>query len=741
VTSIVGWGTAHPTVAGVALWVVGFPLVWTTLLLVRPVALLAPLRLCASVGEFTIYGAKFRVIEVVILLSPFVYRRRVFDRWIARHVAHARSWFEARDTVKERAVWVDLPVLIEGKPRPKLSPDDLREFFERQQVHLLIHGEGGAGKTSLACRIAGWAAADDGNLRLRAHLMLPVFLESDFVATGDEKPEHLAALIRQQLKAITGSTQDLPERFCTELCTSGRVLVVIDGLSERNAAVRKFIALHAGSDPLRCVVFTSRTDERDVLKHVPTIRLAPVRLQGDDLWTFMRTYVETVAAASVRFSERELMDLCERLSDLAGDRDITPMLATMYAGMAIARKSGDPNPDRPHDIPGLIFEYVRQIAQRAGYRVNEIDEVQTALKLVAWECVRETFRPRAVTRSQLATALASGMFGAGPGATRPGPALDQARTVVTDLETRLRLLQPAGAGGTEVRVVLDPVAEYMAAAHVCVQRGASAPRWKTFISDIDDLLKRYAPEELRGFLLAVRDCCVLTEVPSWLESALLERVGYDVRAQAESRRARRLRFFTRRLQTGGEGEPLEAISSIERGGYVDPDAEKALADAVKTRGPQVRSQAIYALAQLDCRSAGAQEALALALGDADEHVRFSGVLSVEIAGADRERQAAMILPLARDSSAGVRAQVATSLGHLSSWTTRISSSAATSPAAPRTGAASRTPGSTTCSRGRRGRSTRTSARRSSPRSRRSSWRTRITSRDSGGAGTWCTGPR
>jgi hypothetical protein len=366
VKGIVAWGAAHPLLGGIALWLVGFASLWGALLLVHPPALLPPLRLCASIGEFSVLGLKFRGIEPAILLPFFAYHPRVLDRWITDHLAHASRSFAERDTVRERAVWVSIPVRTDDRVLPAIAPADLRPIFGRPQVHLVIHGDGGTGKTSLACQIAEWGMAADAGSRLRPHAMLPVFLESDFVSTGDEPLEQFATLVREQLQTLTASAEELPPRFAAELCASGRVLVVVDGLSERGTGVRKFLAQRAGTPPLRCVLFTSRTDERDVLKQVSPVRLNTVRLQGDDLWVFMRAYVDTVPA--VRFTERELMDLCERLSDLAGDRDVTPMLATMYAGMAIARKTGDADPERPQTIPGLMFEYVRQLAQRAGYR-------------------------------------------------------------------------------------------------------------------------------------------------------------------------------------------------------------------------------------------------------------------------------------------------------------------------------------------------------------------------------------
>lgn len=80
--------------------------------------------------------------------------------------------------------------------------------------------------------------------------MIPVFLESDFVRTADENLENIAALVRQQIRAITGSTKDVPDQFGTELFSSGRVLIIVDGLSERGAAVREFLTLQGGAGPL-----------------------------------------------------------------------------------------------------------------------------------------------------------------------------------------------------------------------------------------------------------------------------------------------------------------------------------------------------------------------------------------------------------------------------------------------------------------------------------------------------------
>ena len=135
----------------------------------------------------------------------------------------------------------------------------------------------------------------------------------------------------------------------------------------------------------------------------------------------------------------------------------------------------------------------------------------------------------------------------------------------------------------------------MAAAHICANYGADEFAWKALLLRADDLAKRDSPGDIRGFLLAVRDCCVhVPAVPEWLESALLKRANYDLPAQAESRRARQLHFFVRWLENDDEYEKLEAIRNIEKGGYVDAEAKAALIDAVMFSQPSVRAAAIYA---------------------------------------------------------------------------------------------------------------------------------------------------
>ena len=364
---VAAWVGAHNAMAAAVLWLVGFPVVWGVLLAFYPVALLTPLRLCSAISEISFFGLKFPSPEYVTFLWLFVYRKRVLDRWVGNHAADARTKLAQRDTVRDRAFWVPLPVRVEGqKLYPELSVNDVRPFFEQRQLHILIHGDGGTGKTSLACQIANWGLAPASEQRLRPHLMIPVILESDFVQSADGKLDDVEGLLREQIKVVTGARKDLPPQFIKELCSTGRVLIIIDSLSERSGAVRDYLSLRGATGPFQCVVFTSRTAETEVLKLIALTRLQTLRLQGEDLWEFTQRYLSMRTDAE-QFTEREVIGMCERLSDIAGDRDVTAMLARMYTDMEITRKTKDAGLNHPQHLPGLMLEYVKQISEKAGY--------------------------------------------------------------------------------------------------------------------------------------------------------------------------------------------------------------------------------------------------------------------------------------------------------------------------------------------------------------------------------------
>jgi hypothetical protein len=97
------------------------------------------------------------------------------------------------------------------------------------------------------------------------------------------------------------------------------------------------------------------------------------------------------------------------------------------------------------------------------------------------------------------------------------------------LEDRLRLIQTVGAGRNQIRFALDPLAEYLAGLYVMEAYGDNVDAWKQFFAHAEALPG--APEAIRGFFLAVLDCCRAQEadakVPAFVVAELARHAGIE----------------------------------------------------------------------------------------------------------------------------------------------------------------------------------------------------------------------
>jgi hypothetical protein len=86
---------------------------------------------------------------------------------------------------------------------------------------------------------------------------------------------------------------------------------------------------------------------------------------------------------------------------------------------------------------------------------------------------------------------------------------DSAPDRVNYLERNLRLVQVIGAGRDKVKFALDPLAEYLAGLYVVEHYDGNEQLWRDFLAKTDSVPD--APGAIKGFLLAVRDCCLTPE--------------------------------------------------------------------------------------------------------------------------------------------------------------------------------------------------------------------------------------
>jgi hypothetical protein len=231
------------------------------------------------------------------------------------------------------------------------------------------------------------------------------------------------------------------------------------------------------------------------------------------LASFLEDYL-TQRGKRDRFNGAEFFEACRRLWLMVGARDITILLAKLYAEQMIAAQEGSIDGNLPETIPDLMLSYVNEVNRGVESHKQDDRLVHRVTKAIAWECLKRTYRPTPAPRQNVLAALTGEQ---------------DAEGMLTYLEKRLRLIQTWGAGRNEIRFTLDPLAEYLAGLHVLDQYGDNADAWREFPALADTMPG--APDAIKEFLLAVRDCCLAkgsdAKVPTFLPGELANHAGVN----------------------------------------------------------------------------------------------------------------------------------------------------------------------------------------------------------------------
>jgi HEAT repeat protein len=439
------------------------------------------------------------------ILPCLKYRPRVLDAWVAANIDSARKGFQKKTTVSDRSVHIPIPVVLDGK-NTVLSGKELQQICTDKRFCLLIWGEGGAGKTSLACQLAKWAMSDDATERLCKHPMLPVLIEQELnfgVASG-KKP--FVEAIRGQLQAAIDATDPIPDELLDRLLRQQRILVIADRLSEMSEATRKEICPGHPDFSANALIVTSRLEER--LDEIDKTTIKPLRVAGNRLSSFMEAYL-TQRGKRDLFTDSEFFDACRRLSLMVGQRNITVLLAKLYAEQTIAAKEGTAA-DLPDNIPDLMLGYLNELNRGAAENEPDNRTVQRDAKAIAWECLKQTYKPASAKRDDVLAVLAA-LNGN-----------NNAEVNLKHLEKRLRLIQTVGSAQDKIRFALDPLAEYLAGLYLVEHYRDNEIKWREFLAQANakpDL------EAIQGFLLAVCDCSLAKGIEAKVPDFVTEELG------------------------------------------------------------------------------------------------------------------------------------------------------------------------------------------------------------------------
>ncbi len=448
----------------------------------RPLWLFRIYELLKPVGiKVPIFGIEFSL----GLLLFLKYHPRVLDAWVACHINSVKEEFGSKDSVHARQIHIPTPVMLEDNTVADLKVHDLRPKFHKKRVCLLIWGEGGIGKTSLACQIAKWALADNKTERLCEHKIIPVLIETELDSNNEAIKSPLVAAIQCQLQDLTNEPNPISEELLERLLRERRILVIIDHFSEMSEATRKEIS-KLSDFPVNALVVTSRLE--DELPQVTKTVLKPLRIKGNCLLIFMQSYLAQRGKLHY-FTDAEVFYACSQLSKMIGiTGDITALFAKLYAEQLIATKERKEANKLPNNIPNLILFYINEINRNVISNKLSNRVVHQDAKVLAWECLKKTYRPTDIFIEDAFDAMGG----------------NNTEFRFNYLKDRLGLIQIKPFAEDKIRFTLDPLAEYLAGLHLVNLYGTNENAWRELLTQT--AATSGEPTAIQGFLLALLDC-------------------------------------------------------------------------------------------------------------------------------------------------------------------------------------------------------------------------------------------
>ncbi len=618
IDQILEWGKENPAFAFVGLYIAATPLFWLLVLLLRPLWLMKINDLLKPYTDFelpTPLGGTIKVpLRFVMFMGWFHYHPRVLDAWVDRQLSVAHDAFAHKSTVNDRRLYIPIPVVMQGNTVPAMVNQDLQSTFLDGRQCVLIWGEGGIGKTSLACQMAQWSMAEDRNKRLCRHRMIPVLIEQELDFKVPEGKDPFREAIRGQLQALVDSAEPLSDDFIEKLLRQRRVLVIVDRLSELSDATRQEIRPGHPDFPANALIVTSRVEEN--LDNVPKTLVRPMRIEGNRLSSFLEVYLNQSNKREL-FTDSEYFDACSQLSKMVGQRNITVLLAKLYAEQLIANKEGIVDSYLPDNIPDLMLSYLNELNRDQNSGEPDNPTVHQDAKVLAWECLKHTFRPAPVRRDGVLAEMELAC----------GIDRESAKARLRHLEGRLRILQTVGPAQDQISFSLDPLAECLAALYLVELYGNESYLWQDFLFQADSMPG--APESIQGFLLALRDCCltrgVEMDIPEMVIDELGRRVGLSTemlrRAQIEQRIAR----LTPKLTDGLIENRLRAIRELGELGAAAKPVLPALVREIHDTEWRIRQEVARTIGLMGAEARNAIPVLVDRMRDTDRRVSCEAI--------------------------------------------------------------------------------------------------------------------
>ncbi|MBG1262056.1 HEAT repeat domain-containing protein [Nostoc commune] len=503
------------------------------------------------------------------------YRPRVLDAWVGKHIDIFQKKFLENETVDERKDYVSLPVLLNKQEIEELTAETLRESFaQEKRVRLLIWGEGGSGKTTIACQIAKWAMEKDKSKRLTTHLMLPVLIEEELDSQPGEGMKPLIEAIMGQIQELIDSEQTIVDELLVEqLLRQRRILLIVDHYSEMSKPTQGKINPNDLKFSANALIVTSRLEEK--FQGIDC-KIKTLRFDGGKLAYFIEQYLKKCEKWNLFEDEQEeFLQECAQLARIVGDKKtITVLLAKLYAERMInAKENSSASESSLDNIPDLILDHLEKLNSQGEIDTrNQYPTVKEDAKVIAWKCLEGDYKPKPVKRESVVVALDG----------------TNAEACLNYFENSLRLIKSIGYNNDQIRFALDPLAEYLAGLYLVEHYCENETSWREFLAQAESKPQ----EEIKGFLLAVRECCIAkgseSKVPAFVAEELGKLAGIDPEAEKEEQLKRRIRRLVKDLFVPEVEDRIRAAEELAKIGEPVKSGVPALVKALKDNDSEVR---------------------------------------------------------------------------------------------------------------------------------------------------------
>jgi hypothetical protein len=398
----------------------------------------------------------------ILLLLDLSSSPRVLNHWVRKRLDIALASFDGHRIVQERMVTVDLPVRINGNLQTQ-PWTDVGKPTRQPSFKLLIAGPGGVGKTTLACWIARQLALSDSTI--------PLLVETDLPA--ESKQEEFGNQMGGLLRAAIRQDSEIPSWLIEKLLRTGRLVVVLDGLSERSTETARAFNPTRPGFPIARLIVTSRDLNEPGMETV----LEPAGISGGPaLVAFVSEYLKKTSVIDTRIRVPEepiILDSCAKLLRLLRGKVVTPLLASIWASqLGRIANTDNGNSENFSGVADLFDGYVLLLLRTAsGGSETLLQRLLADAIAIAVTELGGKYRPGFITRGAALAAISL-----------CSPADPDKRMRLLE---ESRLLEAASIDRDAVRIEPDTIAEHLVARNRVEMLGRCEGDWEAFVGELE----------------------------------------------------------------------------------------------------------------------------------------------------------------------------------------------------------------------------------------------------------------